>query len=119
MPKNSKSNFNKDEQIKLKDKLIEIIGITKEKNYFSLHEIDRNTEMQEKILALTDDCKKLFATSTWTYFKNLRDNVVAPRPYILLMRNVLSACGVNYYNKQTTITLDTLKKGDIKYFIDI
>ena len=36
MPKNSKSNFNKDEQIKLKDKLIEIIGITKEKNYFSL-----------------------------------------------------------------------------------
>jgi len=119
MPKNSKSNFNKDEQMKLKDKLIEIIGITKEKNYFSLHEIDQNTEMQEKILALTDDCKKLFATSRWTYFHNIKENILSSRPYILLIRNILSACDIKFYNKHTTLTLETLKKPDIKYYIDI
>ena len=105
--------------MKLKDKLIEIIGITKEKNYISLHEIDQNTEMQEKILALTDDCKKLFATSQWTYFKNLKNNEITPRPYILLMRNVLSACGVKYVNKPTSITIDNIQKSDVKYYIEL
>jgi len=117
MPKNTKNNIFKDEQINLKNKLLEILNINQDKNYFTLYELDNNNEKQNEILSLENECNQYFATSTWTYFKYKRDGKQSDRPYLLMIRNLLNATNTIFLNKVTTVTIGDNKYSTTKYIL--
>ena len=117
MPKNSKNNIYKEEQIEIKKKLLEILKIDENKNYFTLFELDTDIELQNKIFALENDCDKYFATSKWTYFIYKRDGKLGNRPYLLMIRNILNATNTIFLNKVTTLTIEKNKYPTTKYII--
>jgi len=119
MPKNSRDNLYKNEQEQIKNKVLEILEITQDKNFFTLYELDNNMEKQNAILALESECEKYFACGQWTYFRNKMKDNNKDRPYLLLSRNILSACNVDFYNKNTTLTIDNIKHSTVKYFINV
>lgn len=101
------------------DKLIQILGITKDKNNFSLFEMDNDQNKINNILSLETDVEKNFATSRMIYFSNKKNNKDTNRPYLNLIRNILKALDITYYNKVTTITIDGIKHNTIKYYINM
>jgi hypothetical protein len=117
MPKNTKNNIFKDEQIEIKKKLLQILKIDANKNYFTLFELDSDIELQNRIFELENDCDKYFATSTWTYFKYKRDGKISNRPYLLMIRNILNATNTIFLNKVTTLTIEKNKYQTTKYII--
>ena len=104
-------------QSELKDKLLEILGINKDKNFFTLYDIDNNEELRNKIIGLEEEIKECFLVSQWSYFRYSRENKLMPRPYLTLIRNVLSACNVVFYNKPMSFTVDDIKIITVKYII--
>jgi hypothetical protein len=101
------------------DKLINIIGVTKDKNYFSLFEMDNEHNKINQIILLVPDIEKYFATSRMSYFSNKKNNKDSNRPYLNLIRNILKALDITYYNKVTSITIDGIKHNTIKYYINM
>jgi hypothetical protein len=101
------------------DKLIQILGITKDKNNFSLFDMDKDQNKINNILFLEKDVEKYFATSRMSYFNNKKNNKDTNRPYLNLIRNILKALDITYYNKVTTITIDSIKHNTIKYYINM
>jgi len=101
------------------EKLINILGITEEKNNFSLYEMDLDQEKINNIIGLEEEVKQYFATSRMSYFNNKKENNESNRPYLNLTRNILNAMKVKYYNKVTTITINGIKHNTIKYYINI
>jgi len=90
----------------LKYQLLNILNINETNNSFNLHEIDTNKEIQNKILDLETFCKNSFSVSTWTYFKNKKNNKLNDRSYLTLIRNILNICNIKYVNKQTSTIID-------------
>jgi len=117
MPKNSKDNLFKIKQLEVKNKLLEILKITQEKNYFTLYELDNDIETQNLILALEGDCEKYFACGEWTFFRYKKDKKGCDRPYLILIRNILSAMDIQYINKPMSHVIDNIKTSTTKYFI--
>jgi hypothetical protein len=117
MPKNSKNNLYKNEQEAIKDKILNLLKIDTEKKYFILYELDNDINKQNEILSLENDCDKYFATSRWTYFMNKREGKINDRPYLLLIRNILSACDVDFISKTIQIPINDKKIFTVKYFI--
>lgn len=117
MPKNSKSNIYKTQQLEIKNKLLDILEISDSRKFFTLYEIDNNVEKKTLILGLEKECETYFATSTWTYFKYKRDGKEGDRPYLLIIRNLLSATNTQFLNKVTTITIKNIKYSTTKYII--
>jgi hypothetical protein len=110
MPKNSKDNLFKIQQLEVKNKLLEILKINQEKNYFTLYELDNDIERQNLILSLEGDCEKYFAISRWTYFANKKDNKPLERPALVLAKNILSSMDTELVNTKCTITDNNNKK---------
>ena len=52
------------------NKLFQILGINENNNTFLLHDLDTNTNTQNKILDLEPEIKKYFICGTWSCFKN-------------------------------------------------
>jgi len=117
MPKNSKDNLFKIQQLEVKNKLLEILKINQEKNYFTLYELDNDIETQNLILALEGDCEKYFVSSTWTYFRNKKDEIINDRPYLLLLKNILSANNVNYNTSRILVGDKDNRKQTVKYIL--
>jgi len=115
MPKDSKDNLYKNEQIEIKNKLLQILKITQENKYITLYEIDNDIETQNAILSLESDCEKYFVSSTWTYFRNKRDKIINDRPYLLLLKNILSSTNVNFNTARILIGEKENKKQTVKY----
>jgi len=115
MPKDSKDNLYKNEQIEIKNKLLQILKITQENKYITLYEIDNDIETQNAILSLESDCEKYFVSSTWTYFRNKRDKIINDRPYLLLLKNILSSTNVNFNTARILIGEKDNKKQTVKY----
>ena len=86
---------------------------------FNLYELDKDIYKQERILTLANRCKEKFAISSWTYFRNEKENKTTTRPYVLLIRNILSEFNIKYYNKRTTILLNGNKIYTTKYYIHL
>lgn len=114
----SKIQMNKINCINVLKKLINILGVTKEKNYFSLYEMDLDHEKINNIIGLEKEVEEYFATSRMSYFNNKKDNIESTRPYLNLIRNILNAMKIKYYNKVTTITINGEKHNTIKYYIN-
>ena len=117
MPKNSKDNLYKNEQLNVKNKLLDILNITPENNYFLLHSLDNDIQKQQQIIALENECEEFFATSRWVYFFNKKENKESDRPYLNLIRNILQATKTEFFNKPCSFTLDNVKHTSVKYYI--
>jgi len=107
MPKNSKENLYKNEQLNVKNKILEILNINQDNNYFTLYDLDNNTEKQNAILALEGDCEKYFGISNWSYFRYKRENKQnIERPYLLLIRGILSNCNIEFEREQISLKIN-------------
>ena len=51
------------------NKMFSILGINENNNTFLLHELDTNTEKQNKILELEPEIKKYFICGSWSCFR--------------------------------------------------
>jgi len=111
MPKNSKDNLYKNEQLNVKNKILDILNINQDKNFFTLYDLDNNTEKQNAILALEADCEKYFAVSRWTYFASKKDtSKPIERPALVLAKNILNSLNVELVNTKMSITTNDNKK---------
>ena len=118
MPKNSKNNIFLNQQLLIKDKLLELLNITNNKNYFTLYDIDNDLEKQNSILSLATECEKYFATSKWTYFANIKKEKNTLRPALVLAKNILTSMNIDLINTTCTITDNNKKKiATSKYII--
>ena len=73
-------------------KIYNIIGITKTKNFFYSHTIVQNEEMQKQIMLLYDEIPKYFSIGRWAVFvKKDMD-----KPYMSLIRNIMKEMDVKY-----------------------
>lgn len=79
--------------------------------------MDNDIETQNTILSLESDCEKYFASGEWTFFRYKKEKKVCDRPYLILIRNILNAMNIQYFNKPTTHMINNVKKSTTKYFI--
>lgn len=119
MPKNNKESMYVNERLEVKTRLLQILNIVSNNNYFILYNLDNDIEKQQQIIALAIDCEKYFATSRWVYFFNKKENKESDRPYLNLIRNILQATKTEFFNKPCSFTLDNIKHTSVKYFIII
>lgn len=118
MPKTNKLTYNKEAIENIKNKLLDILEITQEHNYFTLYALDNDKNKQEQILALEEDIKKNFPVGNWAYFRNKKKGIVSDRPYLNLIRGILNECSIPYVNKNTTMKIDGEPRHVIKYIIN-
>lgn len=119
MPKNSKDNLFKIQQLEVKNKLLNILKITKEKNYFTLYELDNNIETQNLILSLEGDCEKYFACGEWTYFRNKKEGKLNERPALVLSKNILKSMKTELINTKISYTINDSKKINTSKYVVI
>jgi len=117
MPKNSKINCNKSECDNILNKLYSILDINLKNKEINIYHLDNDIGKQQEIIKLYDLCKESYATSSWTYDRYQKEDKSATRPYVLLIRNILSANNINFFNKRTTLTIDGKQIGITKYII--
>jgi hypothetical protein len=126
MPKKSKFIYNQEKCMFILKKLHSILDdeyntesckMLNRDVIFSLYDLDNNTCKQAFIIGLADTCQKYFATSTWTYFRNIREENIKDRPYLLLLKNILSEFNIKYFTKRTTLTINNQKIATTKYII--
>ena len=111
-----KEDIHKDKQIEIKNKLLDLLNINNDNKSFILYDIDKNIDLQNKILSLENDCEKYFAASTWTYFRNKREGNKNDRPYLLLIKNILSSCNIEIVNKQSYVKENNERIKTVKYY---
>lgn len=119
MPPTTKLVYNKEAIEKIKLKMLEILELTPEKNFIILQLFDKEIERQQQLIALEDEIKKNFSTSTWTYFKNKNNNIDIDRPYLNLIRGICKDCCINYINKRTTMKIDGIVQNVTKYIFNL
>jgi hypothetical protein len=110
MPPQKKETIFKEEQILVKKRLLEILNITKNNNYFTLYDLDNDIEKQNSILELESDCEKYFACCEWTYFRNKKENKVNERPSLVLAKNILTSLNTELINTKITVSNNDNKK---------
>jgi hypothetical protein len=119
MPAVNRLTSNKEEIEKIKLKVLEILELTPEKNFIILQLFDKEVEKQQQLIALEDEIKKNFSTSTWAYFRNKYSNIEMDRPYLNLIRGICKDCGIDYINKRTTMKIDGIEKKITKYTFNL
>ncbi len=116
MPKTIQNYTN--ERNELLQKIINILGISKENNMISLKKMDENIELQNKILELIPDIKKYFLCSRWSYFSNQHTDF--KRSYLSLIKSVLKSMDINIKSKIITRKLsENICEIDTAYIIEI
>jgi len=110
-----KEDKNKDKQIEIKNKILDILNINENNKSIILYDMDKNMELQNAILSLEKDCEKYFACSNWTYFVYKRLEKESERKYLILLKNILSACKIEYVNKSHYIKINDERIKTVKY----
>ncbi len=87
------------------DKLLNILGITKENRVFYFDDLDSNIDKQQLILDMKPDIKKYFVCGKWTVFAKETD-----KPYASLARAILKASNI----KTASIYLMDEKNKNVK-----
>jgi hypothetical protein len=82
------------EQREILDKILNIIGITKEKNTFTLYELNKTPEKIQQILDLKPDIAKYFSAAKWACFKD--ENYNSDKEHVVLLRNILKTLNIKY-----------------------
>ena len=106
------------EQREIYDKIISILGITKENNTFTLYDLSKTPEKIQQILDLKEDISKYFSASGWICFK--KENYDGDKEHIVLLRNILKTLNVKYivYNVGIRLGIKNIIRTQ-KYTIEI
>jgi hypothetical protein len=106
------------EQREIYDKIITILGITKENNTFTLYDLSTTPEKVQQILDLKEDISKYFSASGWICFK--KENYDGDKEHIVLLRNILKTLNVKYivYNVGIRLGIKNIIRTQ-KYTIEI
>jgi len=80
-----KSELYKDEQNRTIDKIINILGITQEKNTITLYEIDNNETIKQQLIDLIPVIRKWFS---FGHIKPISNPENYKRPYISILRQI-------------------------------
>ena len=95
-----------EKQQEILTKILNILGITSDKDYFLLCELDIDMEKQQAILDLQDDIKRNFVHSKWTCF--IRYDL--KRQAFSIIKYVLRDMGYLFFGKNLTNIVDGTKK---------
>jgi hypothetical protein len=82
------------EQREIYDKIIGILGLTKENNTFTLYDLSKTPEKIQQILDLKEDISKYFSAGKWICFK--KEGYQSDKEHIVLLRNILKTLNVDY-----------------------
>ncbi len=82
------------EQREIYDKIIGILGLTKENNTFTLYDLSKTPEKIQQILDLKEDISKYFSAGKWICFK--KEGYKSDKEHIVLLRNILKTLSVDY-----------------------
>jgi hypothetical protein len=99
-----KSELYKKEQEEIVDKIIEILDLENKKSY-TLYELDKNEEIQEKIMELIPEIRK------WFSFNNMKavgEPEKRKRPWLSIIKNLIKT-------KYNMVSLDHHFTENIKY----
>lgn len=83
-----------DDRKAVADRILEIIGISETNKIFYSHLLDENKEIQEAVLALDDEIKRVFPVSTWNAYKQGNEKI--ERRYLSIIKSVLKSCEIKY-----------------------
>jgi len=83
-----------DEKKVISNRILELIGITDSNKIFYSHLLDENKDVQNEILNLDDEIKRIFPISTWNAYKPGNENM--DRRYLSLIKYVLKATDVKF-----------------------
>jgi hypothetical protein len=92
------------EQREIYDKIISILGLTKENNTFTLYDLSKTPEKIQQIIDLKEDIGKYFSASGWICFK--KENYDGDKEHIVLLRNILKTLNINYKVETLKYTLE-------------
>ena len=62
MPRKSKLELNINKKDEIKNQILVLLNLNDDNNFFFLHKLDENKELQNKITELGTECEKYFAT---------------------------------------------------------
>ena len=97
------------------NKILNILNINSETNYFYLYDLDNSREQQYELLSLKDDIKKYFACSSTSTFK---PNFECKRPYLNLIKSILKKQGYTIEASDYNLRFENgLYRRTIKYQI--
>jgi hypothetical protein len=82
------------EQREIYDKIISILGLTKENNTFTLYDLSKTPEKIQQILDLKEDISKYFSAGKWICFT--KEGYNSDKEHIVLLRNILKTLNVDY-----------------------
>lgn len=102
----------------IKIRILKILNLNKNKNYFYLNDLDNNINLQNKIIKLGEECKLFFSISHWSYFRNKKNNKLHNRSYLSLLKNILKLCDITYINKQTSYKINDIVIYVTKYYVN-
>ena len=102
-----------EKQQEILTKILNILGITSDKDYFLLCELDSDMEKQQAILDLQDDIKRNFVHSKWTCF--IRYDL--KRQAFSIIKYVLRDMGYYLNIKKLTCVLNGDKVLKYHYFV--
>ena len=95
-----KSELYKDEQIKLSNKIIDILELD-ENNQIILYYLDNNEEKQNKIMELIPELRKYFS---FCCISGLEKTETTKRPWLSIIRQITKITHeMNYKDKQLNI----------------
>ena len=101
------------EQINIKNKLCNILKINHEMNYFYLHDIENDNDMQQQIINLKDEIKKYFLCGQWTCFKDKH----VKREYLTIARFIFKNTGSEIVSTCSVIDRNNKKIQTQKYIV--
>jgi hypothetical protein len=82
-----KSELYKKEQDDIRDKIISILDL-ENKNTYTLYELDKNEEIQKKIMELIPEIRKWFAFNN---MKSVGEPERIKRPWLSIIKNLLKS----------------------------
>ena len=82
-----KSELYKKEQEEIVDKIITILDL-KNKNTYTLYELDKNEEIQKKIMDLIPEIRKWFSFNN---MKSVGEPSKIKRPYLSIIKNLIKS----------------------------
>lgn len=103
-----------EQHIIIVNKIFEILGITKDKNYFYLSDLDDNETNRNKIDELIPDVKKYFCSASWTCFSK----PLVKRKQLSMIKFVLKHTGYTFRSGKVGKLVDDKIIWRSMYFIN-
>lgn len=111
--RSTKKDLYKKEQEELLAKINIILGINKDNNTLYLYDIENDKDKREKILALSDDVRKYFTASNWSFYRD----ELCKNNHVLLCKSIYKEMGYTVLSKNGYIKRNNEKIKTVLYTI--